>query len=122
MAERRQVPRYVSDLKAQIHQPSSSSPLGVKVVTLSVRGICIDGADPLNQGQKCQLRIDWQGKQFQADVEVVWKTKEGRAGLKFVASAHESEGLLREICATLQLQPLARLPEEPDSIPPPRSR
>ncbi len=120
MAERRQVPRYLSELKAQVHQPSTGSRFAVTVVTLSVKGACIEGAGALNKAQKSQLSIDWRGKQFRADAEPTWISKEGRAGLKFVSLEKENEGVLREICATLQLQPLTPLPEEPDSTLPPR--
>lgn len=81
---------------------------------MSIKGACIEGGGALNPHQKCQLRIDWQGKQFLAQAEVIWKKKEGRTGLKFLSIDKQSEQVLREICATLQIQPLAPLPKEDD--------
>jgi hypothetical protein len=115
MAQRRQVPRYLSGLNANVLQPANNFPLNVTVVTLSIRGARVEGAATLNPPQKCQLSIDWQGKQVRIDAEVIWKNKEGRAGLRFLTMDKESELHLRDICTTLQLQPLAKLPEEPDS-------
>ncbi len=114
MPERRQVPRYLCELRAQLLQPASGSRRDITVVTLSVKGCGIEGAGNLNQGQKCELRIEWHGKDLRAEAEVIWIKPEGRVGLRFVSVKEETLAVLREVCATLPLQPLAKLPPEPE--------
>ncbi len=106
VAERRQVPRYISELHAQILQPATGSRFSVQLVTLSVRGCCVAGAGVLNHHEKCKLSIEWEGQQVLAEVEVVWKHKEGRVGLKFLSVREEDLNVLREVCTSLPLQPL----------------
>ncbi len=114
MRERRQVPRYISDLKAQLAQGGSGTGAGVKVLTLSVKGACVEGAGRLKRGQKCELKIDWNNQGLRLDVEVMWKDDKDRAGLKFLSVELDSQTRLREICSTLKLQPL----QPPQVLPP----
>ncbi len=106
MRERRQVPRYISDLKAQLAEGGSASAAGVKVVTLSIKGACVEGAGRPKRGQKCELKIDWNNQSLRLDAEVMWKDDKDRSGLKFLSVELDFQTVLREICSTLKLQPL----------------
>ncbi len=114
MRERRQAPRYLCELKGQVRQLGSGVPLTVNVTTLSTKGCGIEGTGTLNVGQRCTVGLEWHGKDLRAEAEVVWATAQGRAGLKIVGITDENLALLKELCATLQLQPLVRLPPEPE--------
>ncbi len=110
--ERRRVPRYVSELHAQLSNPGSGETWAVSLVTLSILGGCLEGRAFPAVGAACHLNTEWEGKQLAVEGEVVWKGK-GQAGVKFRPLAEGSERLLRQICATLRLQPLAPLPLQP---------
>lgn len=106
MRERRQVPRYVCELKGQLVRPDSLSGPDVKVSTLSVKGACIEGGPPLELGQICGLKVEWSNKSLRAEGEVAWTDDRGRAGLKFLPLGEETQILLKELCSTLKLQPI----------------
>ncbi len=114
MRDRRQVPRYLCELRGQLLDLGSGASLGVTVTTLSTKGCGIEGAGTLNRGQKYTVALEWRGKDLRAEGEVVWISPQGRAGFRFVAISEENLAHLKELCATLQLQPLVRLPPEPE--------
>lgn len=114
MAERRQVPRYLFGVPGKLSQSAGGAFSDVTVVTISVRGCCVEGASAPSVGQKCQLRIEWRGTQIPAEAEVAWKNKQGQAGMRFLSVEPEGRQLLRELCSTLKLQPLEPLPSEPE--------
>lgn len=109
--ERRRVPRYVSELPAHLSNSDTGATSSVTLVTLSVSGGCIEGRELPEAGQKCELNIEWEGKQLVVQGDVVWKGKE-QVGVKFASLDEGPEKLLRQICANLRLQPLAPLPPE----------
>jgi len=112
MDDRRQVPRYLSELPARLSYPGSGAVSRVSVLTLSVRGCCVAGVGGLEAGKTCQLIIEWLGREIRADAEVAWKNPQGRAGLKFLSMEQESGDTLRELLTNLRLQPL--IPTPPD--------
>jgi PilZ domain-containing protein len=111
--ERRRVPRYISELTAHVSNPATGESSSVTLITLSVLGGCLDGRVLPEPGEKCELHAEWQGEPFVVPGEVVWKIKE-EAGVKFAPLDDGLEKLLRQICATLRLQPLAPLPPRPE--------
>ncbi len=117
MIERRQVPRYQAELKGQVSQPPGGPPLNATVLTLSVAGCCLEGVAPLKAGEECEIAVEWQGKEFHAEASVTWKSSKGEAGLKFLYVDQVNLELLRKICANLRLQPMAKVPEEPEKPP-----
>jgi hypothetical protein len=106
MRERRQVPRYVSELKARLVPPATAVGVDVKIATLSIRGSCIEGVRSLKQGQRCELKIEWDSKELRTQAEVVWLDDKDRAGLRFLSVDQANAALLKEICSTLKLQPI----------------
>lgn len=116
MADRRQVPRYYFDGVAYLTQGPNSPTSEIKLHTLSVRGCRGEGTGVPAVGQKGDLSIHWEGKEFQAEVEVMWKSPKGEVGLKFLAMDDAHLRMLRHICSGLQVQPLSVLPHEPDKI------
>lgn len=114
MRERRQVPRYKFNGPGRLMLPSGESPAAF--TTLSVRGCRVRGAGVPAIGEKCRLAFEWEGRQFQDEVEVKWKKPNGEAGLSFASLEEANLELIRRICATLQLEPLNPLPPESDDI------
>jgi hypothetical protein len=114
MGERRRVPRYVSELPARISDLATRESTGVRLITLSVLGGCLEGSGLPAVGQKCEVSTEWQGSPLRLPGEVVWISKEGRLGVKFAPLEEEAEKLLRQVCANLRLQPMAPLPPEPE--------
>ena len=112
MAERRQVPRYMFDGVAQLSQASSGLFSTISLKSISVSGCRAGGEGVPTPGQKCDLRIDWEGKQFQAPVEVMWKNGKGEVGLKFLSVDDQNLKMLRNLCSGLMIEPLAQLPPE----------
>jgi hypothetical protein len=110
--ERRRVPRYLSDMTTRLSNLATGASWNVTLVTLSILGACAEGLALPNAGQKCEVATEWEGRTLRVEAEVVWKGK-GKVGLEFASLAAEAEQLLRQICATLQLQPLASIPPEP---------
>lgn len=112
--ERRQVPRYVSELRARVSNLATGATSSVALVTLSVLGGCLEGPQLPEAGQKCELDTEWESKRLLIQGDVVWKGRE-QAGVKFASLPEAAEKLLRQICASLRLQPLAPLPPGPIS-------
>ena len=112
MAERRQVPRYMFDGVAQISQAPGGSFATISLKSISVSGCRAEGAGIPPPGQKCDLRIDWEGKEFQAAVEVMWKNGKVEVGLKFLSVDDQNLKMLRNLCSGLMIEPLAPLPPE----------
>lgn len=110
--ERRQVPRYVAELPAEVSQPPGGPALRVTVVNLSVAGCSLERGAPLKAKQECELSLEWMGRQFRAEATVTWKSSKGEAGLRFLYIDSTNQELLRTICANLRLQPLSPLPNE----------
>ena len=116
MAERRQVPRYHYHGEAELVFAPDSPPLKIAMNTLSVRGcrgICKEAP---GKGERCEVRLQWEGKEFQAQAEIMWKNAKGEVGLKFTDMDEPHVKLLRNLCSGLQVQPLAIVPQEPDKI------
>lgn len=111
--ERRRVPRYISELQASVSHPPSGTTSSVALITLSVLGGCLEGADVPGSGEACEVITNWEGRALRLSGKVVWKVGQ-RAGVKFEALDETTERLLRQICASLRLQPLAPLPPEPE--------
>lgn len=114
MRERRQVPRYKFNAPGRLLLPTNESLSEVTFTTVSVRGCRVRGSRVPAVGQKCQLAFEWEGKQFQNEVQVMWKKPNGEAGLTFVSLDEANLGLIRSLCATLHLEPMTPLPPEPD--------
>jgi hypothetical protein len=114
MRERRQVPRYIADVSALLthHETGSASEVAVEV--LSVQGCCVKGAGIPEMGRKCRLTIRWQGEEIRTEAQVAWKNAKGVAGLRFLNMDQKSSETLRELCATLRLQPLAPMSTDED--------
>ncbi len=86
-------------------------------MTLSVAGCCLEGVSPLKAGEDCEIAIEWEGQEFRAEASVTWKSSKGEAGVKFLYVDQINQELLRKICANLHLQPMAKVPEEPEKPP-----
>jgi hypothetical protein len=114
MRERRQVPRYLAEVSAVVYPPGSAAGSSVTVVVLSVQGCCVQGTGVPEVGKKCQLALEWQGEHIRAEAEVVWKGLKAQAGLRFLSMDQESSENLRELCATLRLQPMVPMPADED--------
>ncbi len=108
--ERRRVPRYVSELRAHVRNPGTGETRKVRLITLSILGGCLEGGELPDTGQNCDLNTEWQGRPLRVAGHIVWKSKGGRAGLRFTALDETTDRLLRQICSNLRLQPLAPLP------------
>jgi len=113
--ERRRVPRYVSDLPARVSVPTTGASSNVTLITLSVFGGCVEGSELPESGQECQVSTEWEGRPLRLPGRVVWKSKEGRLGVRFASLDEEAEKSLRQVCTNLWLQPMAPLPPEPQS-------
>ncbi|MFB3924145.1 MAG: PilZ domain-containing protein [Terriglobia bacterium] len=105
MNERRSVPRYLADVAAQISHAEGE---GFKVIVeiLSTQGACVRGNDLPAAGQRCRLTLQWLSERIQAEAEVAWKSHQGLAGLKFVSLDESGSSSLRELLATLRMQPV----------------
>jgi PilZ domain-containing protein len=113
MRERREVPRYIYGIQGKVIETSTGATVTATVEVLSTRGCATkDGTLP-QLGQACELQLDWHGREMRLPATVAWKSKDGRAGLKFGAIPDEQLKLLRGLCASLQLQPLVPTAPEP---------
>ncbi len=106
MSDRRKVPRYLAEVSAQISHAQNDTGAKVIVEILSVQGACVRGSDLPEAGRKCRLTLQWQNERIQAEAEVAWRSHQGMAGLKFFSLDEKSVESLRELLATLRLQPL----------------
>lgn len=114
MRERRKVPRYVCNLKGELAGPGNSSGSNIEILTLSIKGSCVQGVSALKRGQKCVLKIKWESKALQAEGKVAWiDIDKGQAGLQFLSLGEDAQSFLKELCSTLKLQPIQ--PPEPPS-------
>jgi hypothetical protein len=114
MSERRQVPRYIADISAVLTRHDTGAESEVAVEVLSVQGCCVKGAGIPEAGRKCRVAIRWQGQEIRAEAQVAWKNTKGLAGLRFLNMDQASSETLRELCATLRLQPLAPISTDED--------
>ena len=114
MSERRRFPRYLYDGEAHLSQGPDGPVAVVEIQSISVSGCRVGTAIVPAVGQKCELRIDWRGRQFRNDVVVVWKKPKVGAGLNFPSVDEDNLVFLRNLCRTLLLEPLAPLPPEPE--------
>jgi hypothetical protein len=115
-AERRQVPRYSFKGTAQLSPSPDGPSANVALLSVSVTGCRTESPIAPAVGQKCMLTIEWQGRPFRTEVEVVWKSPKGGAGLRFLSVDQENLMLLRDICRSHPLEPLTKLAETPDKI------
>lgn len=106
MSDRRKVPRYLAEVSAHISHAENDAGSKVIVEILSVQGACVRGTDLPEAGRKCRLTLEWQNERIEAEGEVAWKSHQGMAGLKSFSLDEKSLESLRELLATLRLQPL----------------
>lgn len=112
MSDRRQVPRYLAGVRAELSHSAGDTVSKVVIEVLSIRGCCLRGTGIPEAGRKCLLTLEWQGTQARAEAEVAWKSIQGLAGLKFLSMDQESSETLRELLATLRLQPMGTMPAD----------
>jgi PilZ domain-containing protein len=105
MQVRREVPRYIFEGQGKVIEASTGSASAVTFDDLSMRGCSIRGGALPPLGQPCELQIDWRGREIRLPATVAWKTKDGRAGLRFGAIPDDQLKLLRRLCASLHLLP-----------------
>ncbi len=110
--ERRQVPRYLLVSEAKLSVPASGTTLPVNVKVISTRGCALEGGAVPAEGVKCELQLDWHGREIRLPAAVAWKNADGRTGLEFQDVPENQMKLLRELCATLWLQPIVPLRPE----------
>jgi PilZ domain len=116
MADRRQVPRYHFHGEADLAFPPDGHTLRIALNTLSVKGCRGECKDAPGKGQKCEVRLHWEGKEFQAEAEIMWRNAKSEIGLKFTELDEPHLRLLRNLLSELQVQPLTAAPQEPDKI------
>ena len=112
MSERRVVPRYLFEGSAHVSLGPDEPALKITLQIISVRGCGAVGEAVPAKGQKCELRLEWHGREFRTEAEVVWRKVQGEAGMKFITPDEDALKLLRQICSTLPLEPLEPLPPE----------
>ena len=106
MQNRREVPRYMCELPARLSLPDGEAIANVTLIRLGIRGCATRGEGVPAVGQKTMILVEWQGRQFQVDAGVAWKTQDGLAGFRFASVDEKDKELLMKICANLPLQPL----------------
>ena len=106
MQNRREVPRYMCELPARLSLPDGEAIANVTLIRLGIRGCATRGEGVPAVGQKTMILVEWQGRHFQADAGVAWKTEDGLAGFRFASVDEKDKELLMKICANLPLQPL----------------
>ena len=106
------MPRYVSEMRARVSAATGEESFRVRLITLSILGCCLEGEVLPEPSANCELSTDWEGKMLQLSGEVKWK-KGNQAGIRFLSPDDAAVRLLRNICSSLRLQPLAPLPPEP---------
>jgi hypothetical protein len=114
MDARRQFPRYDFRGEGRLILPSGESNSEVNFTSLSQQGCRIRGFMIPAPGQKCRLAFEWDGREFESEAEVRWRTPRGEAGLRFSPLNDANLSLLRRICATLHLRPAAPVPPKPE--------
>ena len=106
MQNRREVPRYMCELPARLSLPGGEAITNVTLIRLGIRGCATRGEGVPAVGQKGMILVEWQGRQFQTDAEVVWKKPDGTAGFRFASVDEKNRELLVRICAIHPMQPL----------------
>jgi hypothetical protein len=114
MENRREVPRYACELPAHLSLTNGQVVGGLTVTGVGVKGCGTTGTGAPAVGQTGTIFIEWQGWQFQAEAEVVWKKKEAQAGFRFTSVDKKNQELLVRICTHHPLQPLATRPKAAD--------
>src|SRR5438477_11380150 len=112
MPERRKVPRYQLVSEAKLSVPASGAHFPVSVKVISTRGCALEGGVLPAEGVQCELQLDWRGGKIHLPARIAWKTKDGRTGLEFEDVPEEESKHLRELCASLWLQPIVPLRPE----------
>ncbi len=101
---RRQFPRYVSELPALLSNPATGSKANVLLVSLSLKGGCVEGSGLPETGQRCEINAQWEGRSLQIRSDIVWRTKQ-QAGVRFDTLDDGTQQTLKQICANLRLEP-----------------
>ena len=112
MSERRVVPRYLFEGPAFVALGPDGPNLKITLQIISLKGCGAFGEAVPAKGEKCKLRFEWRGREFLTEAEVVWRKTKGEAGMRFLTLDEETLNQLRQLCATLPLEPLAPLPPE----------
>ena len=73
MQTRREVPRYMCELPARLSLAGGEAINNLTHIRVGIRGCATRGEGVPAVGQKGMILVEWQGRQFQADAEVVWK-------------------------------------------------
>jgi hypothetical protein len=110
MGDQRRYPRYLFGGVGQLLELPGGPASEVTIPAINMAGCGANGRSIPAVGQKCELVIKWEAKQFCCDVEVKWKTPRGDAGLKFLSMDDERHAILRTLFATLHLEPVPTLP------------
>lgn len=116
MSDRRQVPRYDYIGEAELFFPPDGPTVRIALNTLAVLGCRGECKNAPAKKQKCELRLHWEGKEFQAKAEIIWRNPNGEIGLRFMALDEPHVKMLRNLCSELRVQPLTVVPQEPDKI------
>jgi hypothetical protein len=94
------------ELPARLSLPGGEAITNLTLVRLAIKGCATLGEGVPAVGQKGMIVVEWQGRQLQADAEVVWKKADGMAGFRFDSVDEKSRELLVKICAVHPMQPL----------------
>ncbi len=101
---RRQFPRYVSELPALLSNPATGTKANVMLVSISLKGGCVEGQGLPETGQQCEINAEWEGRSLLIRSDIVWRTKQ-QAGVRFEVIDDRTQQVLKEICAGLRLEP-----------------
>lgn len=98
MQDRRKLPRYVLGASGKLigTGPHAES---VTVLVISMGGASIGCPNPPPIGQRCTLKIAFEGSEVEVTAEVRSREKTGCAGLMFVDVSDETRQRLKKICA-----------------------
>jgi hypothetical protein len=107
MHNRRRVSRYLFGVAAKLSEPENPEGLEVRVVNISGEGCCVETSGTLQVGERRVLIIGWRATEVRAEVAVVWRDAQGRAGLRFLSVRPQDEATLLELCSTLEILPAA---------------
>ncbi len=106
MERRTPTPRYLTKVPARLLQAGGSIATEILVLNISTQGCRVKEVGPLAVGEVYELAIRWRGKAFRRDVKLRWKNRNGEAGLEFLSMDEAGLTFLRELFATLRLEPL----------------
>ncbi len=107
MQERRKLPRYVLGASGKLIGTGPYAQ-NVSVLVLSLKGALIECPNPPPIGQRCTLRIAFEGSEVEVTAEVRSREKTGSAGLMFLEVEEQSRERLKKICAGKPLAPSSR--------------